>query len=403
MINHEEIKNLVTEWNIREDVIEKDYIIGWVLWGIGQDPDLSNKWIFKGGTCLKKCYLETYRFSEDLDFTVLPDGPIKPEEIIPIINRILLRINEESGINFSIMAPKFKQGETPFYTEGSIYYQGPRNAPNPARIKLDLLSSEQVVRPPVLRPIVHNYSDKIPEPVQTRCYSLEEIFAEKIRAMGERCRPRDLYDIIFLFRNGYFQLENNLVKSVLVSKCETKKVAIPTIEQIKSLPGLDELRGEWKNMLGHQLPALPPYEEFWGELLNLFNWLEGKYTPEELESPPIDKDKEKIWELPPVAWIWGKESPLESIRFAAVNHLCIQLGYDGTTRIIEPYSLRQTKEGNILVYGIRTDSRAWRSYSAEKIENIEVTTIPFKPVYQIEFFPKGTIYVPVSVLNHINR
>ena len=107
MINHEEIKNLVTEWNIREDVIEKDYIIGWVLWGIGQDPDLSNKWIFKGGTCLKKCYLETYRFSEDLDFTVLPDGPIKPEEIIPIINRILLRINEESGINFSII----KHGE----------------------------------------------------------------------------------------------------------------------------------------------------------------------------------------------------------------------------------------------------------------------------------------------------
>jgi len=27
-------------------------------------------WAFKGGTCLKKCYFETYRFSEDLDFTL---------------------------------------------------------------------------------------------------------------------------------------------------------------------------------------------------------------------------------------------------------------------------------------------------------------------------------------------
>ncbi len=35
-------------------------------------------WVFKGGTCLKKCYIETYRFSEDLDFTVLPGGPFRP-------------------------------------------------------------------------------------------------------------------------------------------------------------------------------------------------------------------------------------------------------------------------------------------------------------------------------------
>lgn len=33
--------------------------------------------MFKGGTCLKKCYIETYRFSEDLDFTVLPGGPFR--------------------------------------------------------------------------------------------------------------------------------------------------------------------------------------------------------------------------------------------------------------------------------------------------------------------------------------
>jgi hypothetical protein len=32
MINKEEINNLVTQWNLREDVIEKDYVIGWVLW-----------------------------------------------------------------------------------------------------------------------------------------------------------------------------------------------------------------------------------------------------------------------------------------------------------------------------------------------------------------------------------
>jgi predicted nucleotidyltransferase component of viral defense system len=74
MIKHEEIKELVNEWRLREDVIEKDYVIGWVLWGIGSDPILREKWAFKGGTCLKKCLIETFRFSEDLDFTVLEGG-----------------------------------------------------------------------------------------------------------------------------------------------------------------------------------------------------------------------------------------------------------------------------------------------------------------------------------------
>ena len=64
-------------------MIEKDYVIGWVLWGIGSDPSLSTSWVFKGGTCLRKCYVETYRFSEDLDFTVLPGGPAEASQVIP--------------------------------------------------------------------------------------------------------------------------------------------------------------------------------------------------------------------------------------------------------------------------------------------------------------------------------
>lgn len=39
--------------------------------GIGEHAATRDTWVFKGGTCLKKCFFETYRFSEDLDFTVL--------------------------------------------------------------------------------------------------------------------------------------------------------------------------------------------------------------------------------------------------------------------------------------------------------------------------------------------
>jgi predicted nucleotidyltransferase component of viral defense system len=71
MVTNQELKNLVTEWNLRDDVIEKDYVLGWVLWGIGSEPELNSHWAFEGGTSLKKCYIETRRFSGDIDFTVM--------------------------------------------------------------------------------------------------------------------------------------------------------------------------------------------------------------------------------------------------------------------------------------------------------------------------------------------
>ena len=74
MISRFDLDERVREWSLRDDIVEKDYVLGWVLWGIGSDERLSATWVFKGGTCLKKCYIETYRFSEDLDFTVLPGG-----------------------------------------------------------------------------------------------------------------------------------------------------------------------------------------------------------------------------------------------------------------------------------------------------------------------------------------
>ncbi len=85
MIRAIELHERAAEWALSERTVEKDYVLGWLLWGIATDPILGEKWIFKGGTCLKKCFVETHRFSEDLDFTVIPDGPVAPEELALIL------------------------------------------------------------------------------------------------------------------------------------------------------------------------------------------------------------------------------------------------------------------------------------------------------------------------------
>ena len=64
MIPAREVLDLRTEWSIDPGVIEKDYLLGWLLAAIANEPQLAKTWIFKGGTCLRKCYYETYRLSE---------------------------------------------------------------------------------------------------------------------------------------------------------------------------------------------------------------------------------------------------------------------------------------------------------------------------------------------------
>jgi len=194
-------------------------------------------------------------------------------------------------------------------------------------VKLDLTSDEVLARETVMRPIAHPYDDALPAPAEVRCYSFEELFAEKLRAMGERSRPRDLYDIVNLYRRPDLRLRGEEIRAALSEKCESKSVSVPSFASIEASELVVELESEWENMLGHQLPALPPFGQFWGELAALFDWLEGRAVEEPLEPMAAGRDEDAGWTPPPTATTWRVGVPLEEIRFAAVNRLCVELGY----------------------------------------------------------------------------
>ncbi len=78
--------------------------------------------------------------------------------------------------------------------------------------------------------------------------------------MKERCRPRDLYDIINLFRRPDLRAAPDLIREVLEEKCRSKNISVPTFSDLETSPHREELISEWENMLRHQLPALPPLE-----------------------------------------------------------------------------------------------------------------------------------------------
>lgn len=393
MIGHADIVERVSEWELREDIVEKDYVLGWVLWGLGQHPQLGETWIFKGGTCLKKCYIETYRFSEDLDFTVVPGGPVDPDEVAPLIDEVLRWVGEESGIDFALREPRLRARPGGTSTEGRLYDRGPRQSPVAASIKIDLTADEPLVRPAALRPIAHPYPDGLPGDAIVRCYSFEEIFAEKLRAMAQRNRPRDLYDVISLYRRHDLRPQVATVRDVLQRKCEAKGVTVPTSQTVGALPHRAELESEWENMLGHQLPALPPIRDFLSELETLFEWLEGTEPP---VPPPVPRaaQEDTAWSPPPTVATWHAGVPLEVVRFVATNRLCVELGYGGTVRVVEPYSLRRTRAGDVVLHALRAADRGHRSYRVDRIESVRATTRPFTPTYAIEFSTSGPLSAP---------
>jgi hypothetical protein len=55
LIDRREILDIAAQTSLTPHVVEKDYVLGWMLAGIYAHEELAESWIFKGGTCLKKC------------------------------------------------------------------------------------------------------------------------------------------------------------------------------------------------------------------------------------------------------------------------------------------------------------------------------------------------------------
>lgn len=395
MINKQEIMEFAREFGLAPNIIEKDYALGWLLAGIGNYAELSKKWMFKGGTCLKKCFFETYRFSEDLDFTVTESGHLDEQFLLDAFADIADWVYETSGIEMprdTIFFDVYANKRGKISVQGRVGYKGPlQRRGDPPRIKLDLTNDEVLVLEPVKRKVHHPYSDRPDSGIHVLCYSFEEVFAEKVRALAERMRPRDLYDVVHLHWRNDLKSDINLVMSTLNEKCAFKGIPVPTIEILAKKPERVELEAEWENMLAHQLQSLPSFEKFWQELPGFFDWISGVVTKVIPPSMPVGKiEIDTLWQAPAMASSRGGTALLEVIRYAAANHMCIDLGYKGSHSLIEPYSLRKTQDGNLLLYAVKHETGEERSYRVDRIESVAATQVLFVPKYLIELTSTGS-------------
>src|SRR5699024_9145767 len=100
MIYQKEIREKANAWKVTPNTVDKDYVLGHFLYCFFNFQNNKDLFVFKGGTCLRKCYFPDYRFSEDLDFTLL-------DESFDLKEKWLLKIakmcTEQSGIQFHLI------------------------------------------------------------------------------------------------------------------------------------------------------------------------------------------------------------------------------------------------------------------------------------------------------------
>jgi len=231
-----EIIDLSDKTKFPSMLLEKDYHLTRILSKLSERK-IENL-VFKGGTCLNKCYLGFYRLSEDLDFVFNQDvkGLSKNQVkkildglrrvIFEVLDELNLETNKELGNGWKMLTSK----EEPKIVGLEIITQYKSLLENTMqKIKLEVSFRRKLINPTQIRPIHHEFINPLGEPILKEDVKIEAIdlfenFAEKFRALVTRknIAVRDIYDIYFILKKGIFKIDEKIIDLALLKIRETK-------------------------------------------------------------------------------------------------------------------------------------------------------------------------------------
>ena len=267
-----------TQLGIPWDVLERDYVLSWILAGIGQVDALRETLVFKGGTALKKCWFGDYRFSEDLDFSArgpVPRGEAMEAAMGQACQAAVRLLDEYAPV--AIACERYTEtephpgGQEAFTIRARLPWQ--REART--RVMVEITMDETLFKPPTRRPIIHGYDEPLEAQVLT--YALEEVMAEKLRAILQhaeklqergwsRSRSRDYYDLWRVLGTYRDQLDLTDFHAFLRAKCDARNVSFAGAGDFFQERVLTHVEKTWDRWLGPLVPQLPAYRTVIGEL-----------------------------------------------------------------------------------------------------------------------------------------
>ena len=260
------------------EAIERDYVLSWILDGISQTPALRDTLVFKGGTALRKCYFGNYRFSEDLDFSALegvPTGEDMERSMVEVCETATRTLDEYAPMEIASERYTERQPHPGGQEAFTIRARFPWQSHIQTRVMVEVTMDERILRPPDKRQIIHEYGEPLTAELQV--YSLEEVVAEKLRAILQqmdmlerrgwsRSRARDYYDLWRVFGSYGDRMDLVGFESLLREKCAVRGVAFTGPEDFFHEHMLAYVAETWEQWLGPLVPELPSFDIVMNEL-----------------------------------------------------------------------------------------------------------------------------------------
>jgi predicted nucleotidyltransferase component of viral defense system len=232
----------ITEWRsvvpwIDVKQVEQDLIICRALVAIFSDDFLSERLVFRGGTALHKLYLSPQlRYSEDIDLVQIKSEPIKPT--IDKLREVLSFLGE----------PKVKQKRN----NNTLIFRLESSVPPVLPIKLKVeINCREHFNVLGLEEVDFSMQNMwFSGDCKIKTYKLDELVGTKVRALYERRKGRDLYDLYKALQNPHLNSDNVITCFKEYMEWEEKK---PTyrlyVSNMEDKMQKDEFLGDTKTLL----------------------------------------------------------------------------------------------------------------------------------------------------------
>lgn len=237
MITRAHITRRAARDNVPAITVERDYVLAHVIAGLAT-LEIDNGLVFKGGTALRLCHIDDYRYSADLDFSLV-SGSIEES-----YEAITLALANTGG---SIQGLYLTDEEPP-----RIAYVGPLGRER--RLKLDIAADELVLATE-RQPLLPRWPD-LPTDVGVHVYSLLEIAGEKLRCVLQRLQCRDLFDLYLLFEE--VQVDSIEAAQVFSPKAKHKGINPDSFAK-KFHERIVQYRKRWEDELREHVPGQIPH------------------------------------------------------------------------------------------------------------------------------------------------
>ena len=265
------IRSVTQKKKVLQYIVEKDYALTYLLAAIVQADGLGDNLVLKGGTALKKLYFADYRFSEDLDYSTRVMGSVQQIDAAmeTVVRSMSEMLNERGPFQVELEPLMLKQPHPGDQKAYLVRVQFPEQRQALCRLKVEITVDEPILTAVNVCPILHGFAEDIE--VQIPVYSLEEITAEKLRALlqskarlhergwGASRVCRDYYDLWNLLQVP--GLKSPDLIPLLTQKCVVRDVTYESPNDFISQDLMTVANAEWAQQLLPFVPDAPPAEE----------------------------------------------------------------------------------------------------------------------------------------------